>query len=178
MPENLKEGAVAGGVAYVVGYVLTFVWKAGDYEETFEAVRPIANFLGAETPPVWKIVGWIFYSAHFVESRVDWAFGTYHTNLVQSGDGNLQLLYLVPPLLLATAGYFVAKRGELDEMMDAVRSGAKVTVGYLPLVFVGALLFRVGDSGPGLVPSVLVAGIIIPLIFGSIGGVIARGTVK
>ena len=43
-------------------------------------------------------------------------------------------------------------------------------------VVIGVFAFRVGGSGPELVPSLLLAGIVYPVVFGAIGAAIAYVT--
>ena len=59
---------------------------------------------------------------------------------------------------------------------SAARNGAAVMLGYLPLSVIGAVLFAVsvGDAtaGPDLVTAVLLAGMVYPLVFGAVGGLV------
>lgn len=172
---SVWSGGIAGVAAYLLGYVVTYAWKAGDYRDALETIGPIVEFLGGETPGAWRVVGWLYYSAHYVETTVDLGVRTVYVNLVQEGSGNLELLYLLPPLILVAAGYVVGRNVEYDDVLDAAKTGAWVTLGYLPLVALGAVLFQSGGSGPDLVPSLLLAGLLYPVVFGAVGGVLARG---
>lgn len=168
------EGAVGGAGAYLIGYVITYVWKAPQYRDTFTQIQPIVEFFGAETPPPWKLIGWLYHSAHFVESRVTIGPVTAYVDLVAQGAGNLEILYILPPLVLILAGLLVARHSESSEtMMEGAQAGGSVVLGYFVLVLIGAIGFQINGSGPELVPSLLLAGIVYPLLFGAIGGVIA-----
>ncbi|MFA9517479.1 transporter [Halopenitus sp. H-Gu1] len=171
---SIREGAIGGIAAYAFGYLLTYLWKAGEYRETIERIGPIAELFGVETPAPWRIVGWLFYNAHAVAAYVDMGITSTYIDLIARGDGPLEILYLVPPLSLAAAGYLVVRRlGPVTSVVEAIRLGPMVTIGYLPIVVVGVFAFRVNGSGPELVPSLLLAGIVYPIAFGGIGGAIA-----
>lgn len=171
------EGALGGAGAFFVGYLLTYLWKAQEYRDSFAQIQPLVELFGGETPAPWKIIGWLYYSAHFVESRVAVGPVTAYADLIGQGEGNLEVLYLVPPLLLLVAGYLVARQTDQTERLtDGVQAGALVTIGYFVLVLAGVFAFQVSGSGPELVPSLLLAGIVYPLVFGTIGGAIASYT--
>lgn len=171
------EGAVGGAGAYLLGYLLTYLWKAQEYRDAFARIQPLVELFGGETPAPWKIIGWLYYSAHFVESRVAVGPVTAYVDLVAQGEGNLQVLYVVPPLLLLVAGYLVARRTDTPETVaNGAQAGVSVVIGYLVLVIVGVFAFQVSGSGPDFVPSLLLAGVVYPLVFGSIGGAIAAST--
>lgn len=169
-------GGIAGAAAYVVGYIMTYAWKSGDYRDVLDNINPIMEFLGSQAPETWRIIGWLFYSAHYVDTSIDLGVEQFYVNLVQSGGGNLELLYLIPPALLVVAGFAVARNFQHERVIDAATKGAWVALGYLPLVAFGAILFQIDGSGPDLIPSILIAGVVYPVIFGAVGGVLARGT--
>ncbi|MFC6613978.1 transporter [Halopenitus salinus] len=172
-----REGALGGVAAYAIGYLLAYLWKAGEYRETMGRIGPIADLFGVETPEPWRLVGWLFYNAHAVAAYVDVGLASSYVDLIARGEGPLEILYLVPPLTLAAAGFLVARRaGPSSSLVETVRLGPAVAIGYLPLVVIGVFAFRVGGSGPELVPSLLLAGIVYPVVFGAIGAAIAYVT--
>lgn len=171
-------GALAGASGYVLSYLLVYVVAASSVRDSF-----IGQVLDAGGEGTWKAVGWVFYNAHFVDTVGSFsAFGldvTRSVNLV--GEEFSAVLFLVPPLVLVAAGIAVARAaGRLASGQDAALAGATVVAGYLPLAVAGALLFvaggEAGDVGPSLVPAVGLAGAVYPLVFGAVGGLVARGT--
>lgn len=171
------EGALGGAGAYLLGYLLTYLWKAQEYRDAFARIQPFVELFGGETPGPWKIIGWLYYNAHLVESRVTVGPVTTYVDLIGQGEGPLEVLYLVPPLFLLVAGYLVARRTDDRETVAAgAQAGVTVVSGYLVLVLVGVFAFQAGGSGPELVSSLLLAGVVYPLVFGGLGGGIASYT--
>lgn len=165
-------GFVAGVGAYFVGYLVTYLWKAQDIREALGPINVIAEFFGAEPVPGWKVVGWLYYSAHFVATEVNLGLiGPRYVDLIQGGEGNLELLYLVPPLVLFVAGFLLTiQRNDLSTHFDAIKIGGTVTLGYFICAVIGLFLFRVNGNGPDMVPALLLAGVIYPMLFGAVGG--------
>ncbi|MFD1599298.1 transporter [Halobellus rarus] len=177
---TLGAAAVGGVLSYLVAYAITYAVTG----------QRIANSLASRVleiatgdPGTWKLVGWIFYSAHYVTSEIPGLFGSTAVNLVGEGDAFPTALFLLPPLVLVVAGGLVAAVGRTETPLAGAVGGASVTLGYLPLAIAGAFLFSisVGDStaGPTLVTAILLAGIVYPLVFGAIGGAVgalASGT--
>jgi len=170
------SGAAAGVSAYLVGYLATYLWKAQAVTETLGPLNTVAELFGSESIPAWKVVGWLYYSAHSVDSKVQFGpAGPRFVDLVQSAEGNLELLYLLPPVLLFGAGAAVAVRHVTASAQDAaMKSGVAVTGGYLTSVVVGVVAFRIDGSGPEFVPAILLAGVVYPLAFASLGGAVGR----
>lgn len=168
----LSAGAVGGAGAYLLGYVLAYLWKGAAYRDALSRIGPIVEAFGGNAPPPWKVVGWLYYSAHFVQSRVSVGPVSTYVNLVAQTDG-VSALYLVPPLFLLGAGYLVASRTDAASAVDGAKAGATVVVGYFVLALVGAFVVRVGGSGPELVPAALLAGVVYPAVFGGVGGAVA-----
>lgn len=174
-------GAVTGGAAYALGYLLTYTWKATAVSESLRGINAVAELLGAEAIPAWKAVGWLFYSAHLAATRVPTlGGGTTMVNLVErSGDGSLALLYLLVPALLLLAGIAAARLGGTDDAVAGAVAGAAVAVGYLPLALGGAvvLVHPIGETGARVAPdpvgAALIAGLVYPLAFGAVGGAVA-----
>ncbi|RLM57100.1 transporter [Halobellus sp. Atlit-31R] len=176
-PEGRTIGvAAAGGVlSYLVAYALTYAVTG----------QQIANSLAARVleiatgePGTWKLVGWVFYSAHFVTSEIPGLFGSTAVNLVGRGDTFPSVLFVLPPLVLVVAGALVALLGRSKTPLAGAVAGASVLVGYLPLAVGGALAVAIdvggATAGPTLVPAILLAGLVYPLVFGALGG--ALGT--
>jgi hypothetical protein len=173
-------GAAAGVVAWLVGYVLTYLLTATDMDDS--AINAFVQFAGGESA-TYELVGWVFYNAHFVEVRyVDVPPGVVPQDFIGGDDGFTVLLYFLPPLLLFGAGLAVGRfRGIADTAEGAV-TGALVVPGYLVLSVAGAFLFEVtaGDAAgaPDLLPAIVFAGLLYPAVFGAVGGVVAAATTE
>lgn len=173
----ILRGAVAGAVAWILGYLVTYLVAIDRVQGNWQAEW--LQFV-AEDASDWKIVGWLFYNAHNADIRFPSVgiFTVENQNFVAADDGSLWLLYLVPPLLLLVAGAVITASSEevLRSSTDAAIAGATVTVSYLVLAIVCLFAFGVtvgeGVIRPDVIPAVLLAGIVYPLVFGATGGVI------
>lgn len=171
------RGLVGGVLAYVVGYLVTYLWQAPSVRDTLETVNVIIEIVGGETVPTWKAVGWIFYNAHAVDLTLPaLGSGSATRSLVGNG-GAPTLLYVVPPLLLLVTGAAVAWWASADGAAGGAVAGGSIVLGYLILAVVGAFLvrytFQESFVGPVTAHAVLLAGIVYPVVFGSIGGALA-----
>jgi hypothetical protein len=180
MKETVRDlGPAAGGglAAYVFGYVFTYVLAGSAVEES--SLNQIVEAVG-DGGVAWKLVGWVFYNAHGATATIDIDIpligGTETVNYIAQGDALSPLLYVIPPALLIAAGLAAARMAGATELGDAAKLGGGVTLGYLPLAIVGVFLFTVtvdtSTGGPTLVPAIGLAGLVYPLVFGSIGAAI------
>jgi len=178
--DTLGRGAAFGARSFVVGYLLTFVI----------ASIAVDGSLGGEAPD-WKAAGWYFYNGHFVDLTQSVNFagfgGSEAGSLIAASDQALvQLLYVVAPIALLIGGFLLAKNlGVTADTTEAAKAGALVIVSYLLLAIVGVFLTSYTASGsvlgveasqtiePKLAPAVILAGIVYPLVFGTIGGAAA-----
>lgn len=173
----LIYGAVGGAVAYGVGYLVTYVWKAPAVADALRGVNVIASFLGIEAIPTWRGVGWLFYNAHLVRIRVPGPGGPNFVDFLSRTEQGWLLLVGIPVVLIAS-GAIVAARSDVGSVGQGGIHGAAIGVGYLPLAAGGALLTAqpIGDTGariaPDLLPALFLAGILYPLVFGAVGGVV------
>lgn len=165
-------GAAAGAGAWVLAYLFTYLITADRLRES--GVRRLIEFFGGDLP-TWKMVGWVFFNAHFVDIVVEGPFGG-AVNFIGGEDGFTPLLYVVPPLLLFAAGLAVGRYyGAGDDTVGAALAGVTPVVGYGILSVVGVFLFSTQEPSIGLDPvtGVLLAGIVYPVVFGAIGAVVA-----
>ncbi len=95
------RGGAAGTGAFLLGYLFTFLSAADTGVRVAGAFQPLAS-AGGRFAPAWKVAGWLFLDGHVVGTRFDG-----RTVDVVSLAG-VEFLYLVPPLLLVTAGALVA----------------------------------------------------------------------
>lgn len=173
----ILRGAVAGAVAWLLGYLVTYLAVIDRVQGNWQA-RWLQ--FAAEDASDWKIVGWLFYNAHNVDISFPSVgiFTLQNQNFVAADDGSLWLLYLVPPLLLLGTGAVVTASVQTDlrNLTDAAIAGATAAVSYL--VFAIACLFVFGVTmsegviRPDVIPAVLLAGVVYPIVFGATGGVI------
>ena len=163
--------AVGGVLAYLVGYALTYV-AVGQEVSNSLASRVLEIATG--DPGTWQLVGWVFYNAHYVSVEVPGLFGSTAVNLV--GDTFSSALFVLPPAVLLLAGAVVAVLGRVERPLAGAVGGLAVTVGYLPLAAIGAVLvgIDIGDStaGPTVAAAVLLVGLVYPLVFGAVGGAV------
>jgi hypothetical protein len=194
-----------GLCAYLVGYAVTYLWSGGYARDVASAV--VVGFQGgaaSDTRLTFLLVdeavadttwaGWLFANAHLVPlttGNFPFSAGTLVPNILLAAPASRYLLlFAVPPITLCLAGALVSRhttRGlttispSLDLRLpnSAVR-GTGITMGYLPCVVVGAVLFsattvdaRVEMLAPDLFLSLLVAGLLYPMVFGGLGGWLA-----
>lgn len=178
----IKQGAIFGAIAYVGGYILTYILATIDSE--FEVNQTIEELGGG----MMEAVGWVFYGAHRIEIEVTAEGGgesqTETLRIFEEASPDLPeiLYYLVPVVMLIVAGYLVVGQIRAYGGSEAIKAGATVAVGYLPLTVLGVFLFRLSEEqsgfgqtisvsiSPELVPAALIMGLIFPLVFGAIGG--------
>jgi hypothetical protein len=169
----LTRGGLVGLAAWLLGYLVTFLLHAGNVREAF-ATTVIEFFAG--DPVTWKLVGWLFFNAHFVATSIPGLFGDSSTNFLSGAEEfTLLVLYVVPPLVLLVAGAAVA-RGVSDPA-EGAKTGAALALGYVVASALGAFLVRISVAdavaGPALVTAILLAGLVYPLVFGGLGGAAA-----
>ncbi|MDY6764729.1 MAG: hypothetical protein SV377_03445 [Halobacteria archaeon] len=152
----LRKAIIYGFGAYLLGYVVTFLLVFQQEGSTIE---------GLETD-LWHLVWRIFYGSHgVIENTLSW------TRM----EGTYNLLYLIPPLLLVVSGFLVARSGGVTGLRGSIRAGVTVVVSYFALALVGALvMFYTGGSSPDILGSVLVVGLLYPILFGGVGGIFAH----
>lgn len=159
----------AGVAAWLVTYLLTYVIAGTDVQNN--PLRQLAEI------PTWKGVGYVFYNAHFVDVIVDLPlFGGEAVSFVGGENGFTVALFALPPAILVIAGLAVGRAGgtDTDSVGDAAVSGATLAVGYVVPSLLGVFVF--GSETVSVVPvtATFVAGVIYPLLFGALGGVLAH----
>lgn len=185
LARNYRSGLVLGATAYLLGYLTTLVFRFLDGE-----------LLSSSPFSLWDRIGWTFASAHHVPLRMTSHGETDMTRLLSEStvtSGSLTstvpaLGYkLVPAVLLAWAGYKLYLRAEtasLDQRGIA-SVGATVLVGYFPATVIGWYLASGPNTvnsfgseitvhaGPELLTSVVVMGIVYPVVCGAVGALFA-----
>lgn len=176
---TVGRGTAAGLAAFVVGYVLTYTWRAPAVSDSLRGLNVIAGLLGVEAVPTWKGVAWLYYGAHGATTRFPTlGGGTELVNMVeQSGDGTVALLYVLVPVLLLLAGAVAARAAGARTSGEGAVAGAMVVLGYVVPAAAGMVLasHAIGETGASIAPDpvtgVLLAGVVYPAAFGAIGGV-------
>lgn len=171
---NLKEGATMGAAAYVLNYVVMYLFAVIDGVE------------GTAEVGMWKLAGWIFYGSHMVDLEASamgqsQSYGVFED--ASSAEGLTSTIpevvyYLVPVVVLLGAGYMLYQRADVSlDTETAAGLGASVTAGYIVLAAVGTFLFEYSSGGVSIAPkmttAIALAGLAYPLVLGALGAVAA-----
>lgn len=160
------RGSVAGAVAFVLGYLLAYLTAADVAQVAARGFEPLAN-AGGRFVPAWKAAGWAFLDAHFVGT-------TFPGGAVnQVSMASVDFLYLIPIGLLLVAGGGLAYRDASGDPRRGTIVGMTVVFGYLPLAVLFSVLTQHANVRPSLLRALVVAGLLYPVAFGAIGGVLA-----
>ena len=172
---TLGIGVISGMLAWIIGYLVTFVIVSGDVSES-SLTEFIEAFEGR--PAVFEQVGWIFFNAHGVAMVArDVPFvGRTSRVFIGGEEGFSTALYLIPIFVLFITGILIGYRSGTDDPLWGVLSGISVVPGYLFVTIAGIFLFAVQIGGataePDPIPGIVLAGIVWPTIFGGVGGAI------
>jgi len=174
------SGAVAGVLAYAIGYAVTYLWQSSAVENALSGYNFVASLFGGDPIPTWQGVGWLFYNAHAVAfTHPGIGGGRVARNFIADGNAP-QLLYLLPPVLLLLTGFVLARAAGARDGQSGARVGVQLASGYFVLAVVGLFAFQYGSSGsaihPDYVLGVLLAGVLYPAAFGAAGGALAGAT--
>lgn len=174
----VEYGLLSGLTVYLLGYAATYSVAANEIFEAVSGFNGLLQLFGQSPVPTWKAVGWVFYNAHFVALEVALPGGSTVSRDLLAAQNAPLALFVVPPLLLTIAGWFVARQARhLENVRDGIRAGASITASYLLAVVVGLFVVSVTTVGTTVAPDLLsgaaLAGLGYPLVFGSLGGAIA-----
>ena len=180
----LKQGAVFGAASFLVGYIITLVVVAAAEADDF-------------TDDLIESAGWIYYNAQLAdveisvtESDDDLGFGAFldgttinYVTDSQAFDEGFTLempsvvYHLIPILSWVLFGFLLARYVGVQTTQDGALTGGTIILGSVPLTLIGVFLFSAESDGleasPVLSDSVLLVGLLFPLIFGAIGGAIS-----
>lgn len=173
----IVQSAIAGLAAWVASFVVMAILVAGT-----EDGDDLVGFTGN-----------VLYSSHFVESTVESPTITGGTesetqNLLSEGATELSefVYYAVPIVVLLVAGIALVRFVEIREPDAAAIAGAASAIGYVVLTVVGTFVFEfnedvtMGGQTVGEVSAtpelgamtIVVMGLLYPVVFGAIGGAI------
>ncbi|THE66618.1 hypothetical protein D8Y22_00340 [Salinadaptatus halalkaliphilus] len=175
---SVAASAGLGVIAAVVGYLLTYVLAASQVREVV-----------SDSVPEWIGVAWFYYNAHLVEIETTGEFGglggtTTVDFLAESESTRTVLLYAVPPLVLVGVGALLAYQLGVTDLGGAVIVGVPVTIGYVLVMTIGAVVAETSSEGsffgieasgsmsPELLPAIVLAGLLYPLVFAPVGSVL------
>jgi len=167
----IVQGAIAGALSFVGGYLATLVLVA-----TVEAEEVAEELI--------EVSGWIFYNAQFVDTEQSAGGQSQSVNYVTGNVINLDVpalvYHLIPVVLLVLAGIVVARQAGAVEIGEGAMAGATLVAGVAVLALVGTFVFTTSQSalgatvetGPPLIESLLFVGVGYPVVLGAIGGAI------
>lgn len=146
---STKSAAIVGAVAWVLGAVLTVL------------LTPLANV---------RILTAIVDSSPIAGPLL--GYQQLHNLLFSAltSGGGLSIFNVVPAIVLLGAGFYVASQDR-----SGYQAGIGIAIGYLPLAVLSSLLaFRIETKPMTPFDVLLFAGIVAPVVFGGIGGLVAN----
>lgn len=164
---------IIGLGTWILGYAFTYLIVAPDIRGSF-LQQIIEAFNG--NPATYEMVGWVFFNAHFVDTVFQNVplIGGQTTSFIGGDDGFTTLVYVIPVGLLVAAGMGIARYQAADTLNRGALLGITVLPGYLIGVLGSLFLFEVTIGGvtgaPAMLPGIVVAGLIYPLVLAGAGG--------
>jgi hypothetical protein len=175
----LGAGAAAGAVAWLLGYVFTYIVAGTRIRDS--GLSQFLEFLG-EGGAVYKLVGWVLFNSHFVETVVEGAPVSVAANAIGGENGFTPLLFVVPPALLLAAGLVLARYRGAEAPDAGALAGLATVPAYLVLSVLGVFLFTISagpaTGRPDLLLAVVLAGVVYPAVFGAAGGALGGATAE
>jgi hypothetical protein len=162
-------GGLFGAVSFTVGLFVA-------------AIRAvIEDPPAAGNVPVETTSGFAVVDQHGVAGYLVVHLRSHDLGLVSGGSLELALLpvMLVVIVTLLATGYVVASMAGRSRSTGGFKHGASIAGGYLPLVVLTSVVVIVQVPDVGAVEtllSVLIAGGVYPVVFGGLGGAIAKAT--
>lgn len=178
----VKEGAIFGAGSFVAGYVLTLIVVLVAETDEF-------------TDDIVEASGWVYYNAQLADVEIsvtgdDAGFGSFFEgttfNYVTDDEifGEAVSLeapsivyHLIPIVALVLFGFAIARYVDARTTQDAALAGSALAIGVVPLTILGTFIFTMEEGGievaPILIDSIVLVGIVFPVIFGAIGGVLS-----
>lgn len=177
----LVQGAMFGAASFLAGYIVTLVIVAATEAEDL-------------TEDLVEAAGFIYYNAQLADIEVaitgDAGFGALLDGTTFNYVTDDQVLgevfgletpsivyHAVPVLILVVFGFLLARRVNARTVQEGALAGGSLVLGVVPLTLVGTFLFSLEDGGVELAPiltdSLLFVGLLFPLVFGVLGGVLS-----
>jgi hypothetical protein len=185
-------GIVAGVVAYLCGYALTFLLMSARVQQYLDSMAgssvdfsQVAARFGEEAlPSSAKVVSWFYLGAHNVGFRLEGqALGRQDSAQVSITASPVwtDLLFLVPPLVLVAAGYLYHTQVTSGERFRWLGTGLVLAVGYvavsIPFLVFSYWLLNLGLAGISFAPlhgQGLLLTAAYGLVFGTVGGILGH----
>jgi hypothetical protein len=162
----ILRGAIVGVTTFVLGLLFVFLTAGSTVQQAAGVFEPLAE-AGGRFVPVWKAAGWTFLDGHFVGT-------TYPGGSVDMvGMGSVQYVYLVPVLLLLAADGILGQLSSAIDIRAGLLSGMALVSGYLPMAVIFTALTHHGNVQPSLLRAFVVAGVVYPIGFGAVGGMMS-----
>lgn len=169
---DIIEGGLFGAGAYIVGFVLTLIATISrgtpapanvSVRETSAGLATIVDYGGIE--------GYLFAHLWIHELSVLTEFEI---------AAHLLPFSVLIVTLLVVAGGFVASLAGGPRSSGGFKHGASIVIGYFPLallstVFVGVGIGDIQLIGLDPILTLLVTGLVYPVVFGGIGSLLAEG---
>jgi len=177
----LLAGVINGALAYVAGVIGSFVLFV------VFGLKPLFEFaLSASSLPMTSSVGFAFYGGHFVPVQFDdGSTLNFALDVAESG----VLYVLLVTLILTATGYYLGSAEAIRSPREGAMAGSTLVGGYLPLAAIGTTAFgikRTMQSSFGeaetlvmeipLLRAVVLAGVVVPISLGALGGALAART--
>lgn len=173
---SLLSGFVAGVLAWIAGYVVTYLVVAPDVRDS--GLNRLIEALDSE-PATAELVGWVFFNAHFVDTVFQGLpiVGNETASYVGGEGGFTVLLYLVPAVTLLVAGLALAMANGTTDVSTGALAGLTALPGYFLAAAVTAITVEVttagASAGPDLLAALILAGVAYPIVLAGSGGVLA-----
>lgn len=157
------SGALRGVGYFVTTYITLGIIFVADFFFSLDNVDPGGDFF------IYG-VGWWIYDSFFVTVPQNFSFLESELAVPAIGYTVIAAFYLF------LAGRSVARsNGTFDTPNEQMALyGATVAVGYTLAAVAGAIVLKDNGSSPDLVESILLIGVIFPVIFGGLGGYLAK----
>lgn len=162
---------LSGFLNGIITYVTAFISTVALY--SFVGTNFVGTFVSRELSTGSEF-GFVFYGGHFVEVATDGASQSTVNYALEFADSGVLYPILVV-LLLVSTGYNVASRDVVPgDVRSKVLAGASIAFGYFPLAVVGGFYFTETVAGTTyslvLWRVVLLAGVLLPVGLGGLGG--------
>jgi len=151
---DLRDSALLGAGAYIVGFLVSIVAVETELLDQLTAVKEILGF-----------EGYFLAQLQFHE-----------LNMLTGGDLRTEYIPMTVVMiaLMVGAGYLAASRAD-----GGLQAGGAIVAGYFPMVVLATVVLFVRIDGLELTEPLIrlvAVGIVDPLVFGAIGGVVAENT--
>ena len=181
-----ERGLVAGVASYLVGYLVMFSLSADTVRRAMatatatsgERVPPLAASVPSDVPR-WKVLAWLWHGSLFSPMATHYPsrIGTWNVNPMTAIADTHGHLFLVAPTVLFVAGFVVVLGSWTPKPRCEFYTGAMTVLGFFACCYAGGVYLctdQVPTDGPDLLTSAYRAGLLYPVAFGGLGGLLAK----